>query len=273
MKTKFFVVCNYSNEISFLMIRMLFLISIFLIFSVRGFSQDNYEIQVYGSQTVIPKATMVELHSNFTLGGSRSIENGVLPTHHILHETIEITHGFTPCFEVGFYIFTAFGNEGRSNYVGSHIRPRFRVPDSWQWPVGVGLSLEAGYQKLKYSQDDWTLEIRPIVDKTIGRFYGALNPTFGKALHSQDHKSGYVFSPNFKATYELSKIWEAGFEYYGSIGELFKFYPYRSQQHQLFAVADVNLSPDWELNFGYGIAFTKAADNSIVKVILGYRIK
>ena len=29
-------------------------------------AQDNYEIQVYGADTVEPGSTMVELHSNFT---------------------------------------------------------------------------------------------------------------------------------------------------------------------------------------------------------------
>ena len=33
-------------------------------------AQDNYEIQVYGSDTVAPKTTMLELHSNFTVEGS-----------------------------------------------------------------------------------------------------------------------------------------------------------------------------------------------------------
>lgn len=33
-------------------------------------AQDNYEIQVYGSDTVAPKTTMLELHSNFTAEGS-----------------------------------------------------------------------------------------------------------------------------------------------------------------------------------------------------------
>ena len=31
----------------------------------RAQAQDNYEIQVYGSDLVEPKHTMVELHSNF----------------------------------------------------------------------------------------------------------------------------------------------------------------------------------------------------------------
>ena len=30
-------------------------------------AQENYEIQVYGSETMKPGRTMVELHSNFTI--------------------------------------------------------------------------------------------------------------------------------------------------------------------------------------------------------------
>jgi len=126
---------------------------LFLLITQEAFPQDNYEIQVYGSETVAPKATMVELHSNYTTDGSISEENGVLPTHHIVHETIEITHGFTNWFEVGFYFFNAIGNEGRTNYVGSHIRPRVRVPDSWHWPVGVSLSLE----NVQESRKEWVI--------------------------------------------------------------------------------------------------------------------
>jgi hypothetical protein len=36
-------------------------------------AQGNYEIQVYGSDTVAPKSLMVELHSNFTASGQRLI--------------------------------------------------------------------------------------------------------------------------------------------------------------------------------------------------------
>ena len=53
-------------------------------------AQDNYEIQVYGYELVEPHHTMVELHSNFTFEGSKTFENGLLPTNHQLHETIEI---------------------------------------------------------------------------------------------------------------------------------------------------------------------------------------
>ena len=70
-------------------------------------AQGNYEIQVYGSELVDPGKTMVELHSNFTFEGSKSTTDGTYPTNHQLHETIEITHGFSDWFETGFYIFTS----------------------------------------------------------------------------------------------------------------------------------------------------------------------
>jgi hypothetical protein len=39
-------------------------------------AQDNYEIQVYGSETVEQGHTMVELHSNYTIDGSKTVIDG-----------------------------------------------------------------------------------------------------------------------------------------------------------------------------------------------------
>ena len=77
------------------------------IFPAPASARDNYEIQVYGSELVAPGHTMFELHSNFTIDGSKTIVDGVYPTNHAEHETVEITHGFTDYFECGFYIFTS----------------------------------------------------------------------------------------------------------------------------------------------------------------------
>jgi len=244
---------------------------IIVLFPLWGLTQENYEIQVYGSPTVVKGATMAELHSNFTFDGQRVAENGVLPTHNILHETVEITHGFSNCFEIGFYFFNAIGNDNRTTYVGSHIRPRIMAPSKWNWPVGVSLSVEGGYQKPEYSEDDWTLEIRPIVDKQMGNLYLSLNPTFDKSFHGYNKNVGYVFSPNFKAGYSITKIIAPGVEYYGSVGPLNHFQPAQTQQHQVFVVVDLDWSPDWEFNCGYGWGFTQSTDNSIFKIILGYR--
>ena len=161
-------------------------------------AQDNYEIQVYSYDLVDPGHTMVELHSNFTIDGSKTIVDGVYPTNHAEHETIEITHGFTDWLEVGFYIFTSESSGLGVQWVGDHIRPRVSVPKRWKWPVGLSLSNEVGYQRRQFSTDTWTWEMRPIVDKQLGRWYLSLNPTFDKSSNGQTVGHGFVFSPNFK---------------------------------------------------------------------------
>ena len=89
----------------------------------RASAQDNYEIQVYGSDTVAPGHTMLELHSNFTFDGSKTMANGLFPTNHAEHETLEITHGFTSWFEVGFYVFTSIRNgQGWTGSVTTSVR-------------------------------------------------------------------------------------------------------------------------------------------------------
>ncbi|HTA48537.1 MAG TPA: hypothetical protein VK930_03720, partial [Verrucomicrobiae bacterium] len=93
-----------------------------LIFSAPlALAQDNYEIQVYGSDLVDPGHTMVELHSNFTIDGSKAVVHGVYPTNHAEHETVEITHGFNDWFECGFYLFTSITEGQGWQWVGDHI--------------------------------------------------------------------------------------------------------------------------------------------------------
>ncbi len=235
-------------------------------------AQGNYEVQVYGSETVAPGFTMFELHSNFTFEGSNRPVEGVQPTTHALHETIEITGGVTDWSEVGVYLFTSARNGSGWQWVGDHIRPRVRVPASWKWPVGVSLSAEIGYQRPAYSADTWTLEIRPIVDKQMGRWYLSFNPVFDRSLRGPGTGKGVGFSPNFKVGYDFTRRINAGLEYYGSAGSITGFDPVGQQQHQIVPAVDLNLGPDWELNAGVGWGLTHGTDRLLVKMIVGRRV-
>jgi hypothetical protein len=240
--------------------------------AMLAIAQNNYEIQVYGSDTVKPGSTMFELHSNFTIEGSKTTSpDGMWPTEHALHESFEITHGFTDWFEIGFYIFTAASESYGWQWVGDHIRPRVRVPDSWKWPVGVSLSTEVGYQRAQFSPDTWTWEIRPIVDKTLGRWYMSFNPAFDRSFHGPSVSQGVVFSPNFKVGYDVTKRINLGFEYYGSLGPVYNLAPVRNQTQAIFPCIDLNLGDKWEFNFGVGIGMTQSTDHLVVKMILGRR--
>ena len=235
------------------------------------YAQDNYEIQVYGSALVPVGATMVEVHSNFTTEGRRAIEDGVSPTNHALHETLEITHGFSDWFETAIYTFTSAHSGGGWEWVGNHVRPRLAVPARLGWPVGVSLSQEIGYQRRKFSEDTWSWEIRPIIDKQMGAFYWSFNPTLERSLGGANKHQGFEFAPNAQISYNFSPRINGALEYYGALGPLSGFDSRRDQEHQIIPSLNLNVSPDWEINIGVAKGLTPATDHYLVKTIIGRR--
>ena len=244
---------------------------------VAAQAQDNYEIQVYGSETVAPGTLMVETHSNFSaigskpLPGSKYTSEGTYPTNHAERETLELTQGLTPWSEVGFYLFTTTNQAEGFQWVGDHIRPRVRAPEKWHWPVGASLSMEFGYQRARFSPDTWTWEIRPIVDKQMGRWYASVNPAMERSFHGPGVHDGVEFTPGVQVGYDFTKVVTGNIEYYGAFGKLGDFSPLHDQQHQVFPSVDLNFSKDWEINLGVGIGATASTDHLIFKAIIGRR--
>ncbi len=232
-------------------------------------AQDNYEIQVYGSDMDPEGTTTLELHSNVTAQGRDSVRDGLVPTDHAVHETLEVAHSFSDWFETGVYFFTTIQPSDGWHFVGSHIRPRVAVPETWHWPLGVSLGQEIGYQRPHFADNTWTYELQPILDKKVGRWYVAFNPTFDRALHGPDVTRGWEFSPNAKVSYDFTKKVAGGLEYYGGLGPATEFYPLGRQYQQFFPSIDLNLSPKWELNFGVGWDPNHSSDHLIIKFIVG----
>ncbi|HEX4022609.1 MAG TPA: hypothetical protein VHX63_15795 [Acidobacteriaceae bacterium] len=249
--------------------RILLLFGLVVLVAGTVHAQDNYEIQVYGSETVPPKTTMVELHSNYTISGFKTYQEGVAPDNHAEHETVEITTGLNDWAEVGFYIFTSSRDGMGLQWVGDHIRPRVRVPPSWHWPVGVSISNEIGYQRALFSTDTWTWQINPIVDQQTGRWYWSINTILNRSWHGQSVNQGVTFNPAAKISYDITKKVAAGVEYYANYGQLGDFLPLHDQQQQIFPVVDLYVSPKWEFNFGAGIGPTASTEHWIVKAIVG----
>lgn len=235
-------------------------------------AQDNYEIQVYGADLVPTANTMFELHSNFTLEGSKFSDDGLRPTQHALHETLEITHGFTNWFEIGFYAFTSTQESTGFQWVGDHIRPRIAAPESWHLPIGLSLSQEVGYQRREYSTDTWTWEIRPIIDQTLGKLYWSLNPALERSLRGENAAAGFEFSPNAQVLFDVTRKVSAALEYYGAFGPVTHWDPFMQTEQQLFVAANVDFGPAWEFNVGVGPGFTHDTDHMLVKMILGRRV-
>lgn len=253
-------------------LRILFLFIIFFIQYSSTLAQENYEIQVYGSQTQNKRSTIFELHSNYTFNGEENIKDGVRPSNHALHETIEITHGITDNFEIGFYLFMNYTQPYGYKLFGTHIRPRIAAPANWHLPVGLSLSTEIGYQSKNYSSETWNIEIRPIIDKQWNKLYVSLNPTLGVTLAGVGKPSAPAFAPNIKASYQFFNNLSLGLEYYGDLGPLNAFETLPQQNHALFFAADLMNNPTWELNVGAGFGLTSVTDASVFKVLVGRRV-
>jgi hypothetical protein len=240
----------------------------------RAAAQDLFEIQVYPYDTVEPGATMFEFHTNFTPSGSKGIEDGVYGNHHQLHETLEITHGWTKRFETGFYLETAPHVPGvGARFTGWHIRPRFRFPEAERFPFRVSLSFEYAFNRPGFDPNAQTLEIRPIFERQQGRLYVSINPDLSLAVKGPDAGSAPGFEPNGKLGWDFTGKIQAGVEYYSETGTVKHFDPLGDEHHIVFGAADLNVSPDWELNFGVGKGLTSTSEQWILKAIVGYRLK
>lgn len=243
-----------------------------LFFSLQTFAQENYEIQVYSSPTMTRGMTIFELHSNYTFEGEKQVVKGVRPSWHSFHETVEITHGITENFELGFYLFTNYSNKYGFQVIGTHLRPRISAPAKWKLPVGLSLSVEIGYQRKEYSPETWNVELRPIIDKTFGKFYISLNPTIGVPIKGLDNETAAAFAPNIKAAFAVTPKVSLGSEYYGDLGALNHFEAGPDQSHALFAVVDLFVDPRWEINAGPGLGLTRSTDRFVMKLLIGRRI-
>ena len=237
-------------------------------------AQDLFEIQVYPYDTVEPGRTMLEFHTNFTPSGTKTAEQGVFPNHRQFHLTLEITHGWTKYFETGFYLETApyVPGEG-AKFTGWHIRPRVRFPEVSGFPFRMSLSLEYAFNQPGFDPNRQTLEIRPIFERQDGRLYLSINPDLSLAIKGPDAGSAPAFEPNAKIAWDVTRTVTAGLEYYAETGPVKHFDPLSDQHHILVPALDLNVSPDWELNFGVGKGLTNTSEHWILKAIVGYRFK
>jgi hypothetical protein len=65
----------------------------------------------------------------------------------------------------------------------------------------------------------------------------------------------------------LLEVWNTTVQSVRSLG----FDAVSQQQHQIFPAIDLNIAPQWEINFGLGVGLTGTTDHLIAKMILGYR--
>jgi hypothetical protein len=185
--------------------------------------------------------------------------------------TGELTGGITDNISLGFMLLSAARPGGPGlEYGGWRVLPHFYAPKSWPLPADLGLVTEFSFQRTTYEENSRRVEIRPIIEKDIGRFQVDLNPVFERALHGPGVSQGWGFEPAFRVAYEWNERFSPSLEYYSSDGPIPSFLPLQQQIHQIYPGGDVKLTKNLLLNLGIGVGLTSTADRLIYKSRLEY---
>jgi hypothetical protein len=236
----------------------------------RAVAQDPFEIQVYEYATVPAGKWNLETHLNFVHRGTTAFEGLVAPSERQTHLTFELTRGITDWFEMAGYLVTARRAGESPEYAGWRVRPRVRAPESWKLPVGLSLSTEVGFPTNEYESANATLEIRPVIEWTRGRFALDVNPVMGRAVSGPGSDEGWDFEPGVRLGWATTKRLDLSLEYYGSTGELFDPLPGKQQVHQFFPGGDFQVAENIVFNFGVGFGATNSGNTLVSKMRLGW---
>ena len=236
-------------------------------FTSALYAQDPFEIHVYEYETPKRGQFTFEQHLNYVGRGTKAFEGTLAPTHNQFHMTYELTAGVTEAFSIGAMQLNALRPGGSGlEYAGWRLLPHFYVPRSWNLPLDIGLVTEFSFQKTVYEENSRRVEIRPILEKRLGRRLQVdLNPVFERALHGPGTRDGWNFEPAFRIGYDAAKWITPSLEYYSSAGPFPGLLPLDEQQHLFYPGADLKLRQNVVWSVGVGMAATRAGSQLVYK--------
>jgi hypothetical protein len=240
-------------------------------FPARAYAQDNFEIQVYDSETAGPWRVGLETHLIYIVTGSTvTSPEGEAPTNHQFHLTFEPHLGIGTWVELGMYLQTAIRPDEGFEYAGVKLRCKLRLDEKLAGAIGLAINFEISNVPRQFEPNVWGSEIRPIIDGRWGLFYASFNPIFDIDLNGP--QAGLPqFEPAAKVAFDVVHSLALGLEYYGAYGPITHTLPLSESTNRLFAALDFT-SDYFDLNFGVGYGFT-APEQWLVKAILGFHGK
>jgi hypothetical protein len=233
-----------------------------LSFTLPIYAQDSFEVQVYESDLVPVNHYELDMHNIFVERGSTQWDGTVAPSNQQEHLAFEFTRGVTNYFEMGSYLLFANRQGEREEFAGFRLRPRVKAPDAWNLPVGLSLSAEIGFPQLQYEPNHVTLEIRPIIDKSIGRWKFDINPIMTFAFNGPEASQGMGLEPEGMIAYEIiPDQFRFMLEYYSALGPARHLLPTDEQVHLLYPKIEYAFSDVFVVNAGFGEGLTRASDS------------
>jgi hypothetical protein len=239
-----------------------------LIVSPRlALGQDPFEIEVYTSATAARGEWELDSHLSYIARGTTVADGAVAPTEHQGHLAVELTRGITDHWEVAGYLLAASRPGVGVEYAGWRVRSRVRLPESWGLPVAVALGAELEFAPAAYDENAVGLEIRPILEKRLGRVLVDVNPIFERGVRGRDTTSagGWEFQPSARLGVTVSRVVDLSLEYYAKTALVGSAVRSSEQVHQFYPGVDLKLGPDLVVNIGVGFGTTTAGNRLVFK--------
>ena len=175
---------------------------------------------------VAPRSRWSRFHTNFTVDGSKTVVDGVLPPITPCTRRWKSLTELTDWTEIGLlrlhHVFspTADGNGWAITSVRAcELRS-----------AGTGRSASVSRRKSATSNAA-SLPTRGRTksahhrSRRLGPWYWSFNPALDKSFYGPSVNQGVGFSPRLKVSYDITKKIAGGFEYYGAIGPATEFDP------------------------------------------------
>ena len=228
-------------------------------------AQDPFEIHVYEYEPLPLGTFTYEAHLNYVAKGTKTFDGAVAPTRDQFHFTSEVTAGLTDDFRAAVVLLTAMRPNQSLEYAGFRVLPHIYAPPRWNLPLNLGLVAEFSFAKAAYVENPWQVELRPIVEKHIGRLQLDGNPVLSHALRGDHTNEGWIFEPAARVGWQASRTFTPSIEYYSSLGPVDHFAPAHDQIHQVFAGGDLKLQEHVTWSFGAGFGLTPTGSGLILK--------
>lgn len=232
---------------------------------------DPWEFEVYPYATegrgVIELETDNAVVPNGHSQGGNGTAAGTFPSQAMWYNQYELTYGLTDRIEAAAYLNLAMPSGRGLWYAGSKYRLRGRLFDEEVLPVNLGWYVELEWHKTpQFDDNELELELRPIIEKDIGRWSLIVDPIFEKPIFlGPDKNKGFEFGYASAVYYRWMRYLSPGVEFYGAPGNIDDNDPLNAQQHYIFAVAWGKLPHGIEYNLGPGFGLTRGSDRVIMK--------
>lgn len=222
------------------------------------------EFQVFDGRITEPGSFDVNQHLNFGRRGRK--EEGMNAPRNGMLSTTEIGYATTTWHEVAVYLPVAREFSGDVFGGGFKVRNSFVVPHSGEKPFAGGFDIEIRHQSARFSDANWAMTLRPIIDLRTGPWQLILNPS----LEVPFGRSSPVFAPAVRGVRQVAERVFLGLEHYMEFGRIDRWETTGRQGHQLFVTADFKLGNTTGFHIGVGHGLTHNSDRWAGKMILSF---